>query len=86
MVMLERVPDGERVTEMALAGWCIWTARDWQLSRRKRQRSSGSLERISVFRLWLGCYIADINCSSYMESATDRLDRQTHVEPTIERS
>lgn len=47
MVMLERVPDGERVMELALAGGCSLTPRDWQLSRRKRQRSNGSLERSS---------------------------------------
>lgn len=46
MDMLERAPDGERMMEMALAGWCNWTPRDWQLSMRKRQRSNGSLKRI----------------------------------------
>ena len=28
MVTLEGVPDGERLIEMALAGWCSWTWRD----------------------------------------------------------
>ena len=51
MVMLERVPDGERLIDMALAGWCSWTLRDWQLSMRKRQRSNGSLmEEVQYFK------------------------------------
>ena len=43
MVTVERVPDGERAMEMALAGWWRWTWWDWHCCMRKRQRSNESL-------------------------------------------
>ena len=56
--MVERAPDGERVVEMALAGWCKCTLWDWQRSMRKRQSRSGSLlsmfSMLSTPSLW--CY------------------------------
>lgn len=39
----ERVPEGVWVRQRGLAGWWRWMLRARQESRRKRQRSKGSL-------------------------------------------
>lgn len=62
----ESGPEALRERESGLAGWWRWTLRARQESRRKRQRSRGSLERVSL-ESWI---IGELDCKIMLQCST----------------